>query len=116
MRVLRWFLFIPAALLARFLVGLCVNESLTREGSSDFAAFALLLLVYALQGVAFVLAGATTAPERQREIGWLLAIAICVFAVGRIYWDTADQYVLSLAVILARPVGALLTAFLLNRK
>jgi non-ribosomal peptide synthetase component F len=114
-RVLRWILFVPAALLARALVGLCVGDPLTREASSDFAAFALLLLAYALQGAAFVLAGAITAPDRQREIGWLLAITLSVFAVVRIYWDDADQYVMSLAAIFARPVGALLTAFLLQR-
>ena len=83
-RVLRWILFVPAAVLARVLVGFCVSDSLTSEGASDFAAFALLLLVYALQGAAFVLAGSFTAPERQREIGWLLAGALCAVAVVRI--------------------------------
>jgi hypothetical protein len=116
MRVLRWVLFVPAALLARYLVGLCIGDSLTLVGASSFAAFTLLVFSYALQGAAFVAAGAATAPERQREIGWLLASALCVFAVVRIYRDDADEYVLSLAVILARPAGALLTAFLFHRK
>lgn len=115
MRVLRWILFIPAALLAALLVGLCIGDSLIRAGASDFAVFALLMLAYAFQGTALVLAGAVTAPARQRKIAWLLAIALCVFAVVGIYRDNSDQYVLSLAIILARPAGGLLTAFLYHR-
>jgi predicted ABC-type sugar transport system permease subunit len=115
MRVLRWILFLPAALLARVVIGLCAGDFLTQAGSSDFAAFALLLLAYALQGVAFVLVGAITAPGRQREIAWLLAGALTVVAVIRVVQDNESEYVLSLAVILTRPAGAFLTAFMLHR-
>ena len=54
--------------------------------------------------------------DRQREIGWWLAAVLCVFALFSAYHDTFDQYILTLAVIVSKPAGALLAAFLFRRE
>jgi hypothetical protein len=117
-RVVRWILFLPAAILAAFLVGLCITDSLVSAGASDFAAFALLLFSHALQGAVFVVVGSAIAPDRQREVGWWLAAALGVFAVGAAYQDqfAGGYYTLRLADIAANPAGGFWAAFLFRRK
>jgi hypothetical protein len=114
-RVLRWIVFLPAAFLGALLLGVFVGDSLTGAAATDFAAFALLLFLYAVQGAAFVFAGAAVAPDRQREIGWWLAALLCAYALIAAFRDTYDQYILTLAVIVAKPAGGLLAAFLFRR-
>ena len=61
----------PTALIAAAAVGYIIGKPITKliEGASDLASFLALGTTYANQGAAFVLAGAATAPRRQRDMG-----------------------------------------------
>jgi hypothetical protein len=105
-------LFLPAAVLAAFLAGLCIGSALMSAAATDVAAFGLLLLCCGLQGAAFVLAGAATAPERQRMVAWWLATAFGIYAVVTAFEANYDEGVLHLSTVVANTAGGFLAAFL----
>lgn len=84
--ILRWICILPAAILgywAVFTINTIFGYALSH--SFAFVRYIVLFFIFQASGLAFVVAGAKTAPLHQEKVSIVLAAIMCLIMIGGLY-------------------------------